>query len=122
MGRRGASEWRRVVLLMICRNEPCKEDIRATDPHRHKYDNAMAEYLDFIGADYEDESTGSVEWCEYVQRFGKRLLITDDRGFVTCDKYATEDAAREVFGRADVAYGEWLDAEDQAQSDGASDG
>jgi hypothetical protein len=82
------------------------EEIRSADD-RHKYDSAMAEFLDTIGADYEDESTGDVEWAEYVQRFGKRLLFTDDRGFVSCERFATVDLARARFDEIETAYNEW---------------
>lgn len=80
-------------------------EIRLTDPYRHKYDSAMAEYLDYCAED--DEETGSTEWAEYVQRFGKWLLFTDDRGFVTAEKHPTVDAAKDRFAEIDHDYCEW---------------
>lgn len=89
-------------------------EIRLTDPHRHKYDSAMAELLDMLD---DDEATGSTEWAEYVQRFGKRLLFTDDRGFVTCERWESVDAARARFDEIDAAYGVWLDTDDDEPTD-----
>ena len=77
------------------------------DEHRHKYNSSMAELLDTLGEDYCDESTGSVEWSEYVQRFGKRLLFTDDRGFVDCEKYGSVEEAVLMFTKNADAYADW---------------
>lgn len=85
------------------------DDIRLTDPHRHKYGSAMAEYLD-AGLD-PDQATGSVEWHGHVSRFGKRLLHEDDRGFVSVERYPTEAAAVERFEAIDAEYGEWVDSD-----------
>lgn len=87
------------------------DDIRLTAPRRHKYDSAMAEYLD-SSYDYDD-ATG-VEWRGFVRRFGKRLLHTDDQGFVTVERYATEAEAIERWETIDAEYGEWLDANDES--------
>lgn len=88
------------------------ETITYNDSHRHKYDSAMAEYLDTVGED--DDWTGDVEWIEYVQRFGKRLLFTDDRGFVTCERYPSEADAIESFETIDAAYNEWQASEEES--------
>lgn len=88
------------------------DDIRLTDPHRHKYDSAMAEYLD-SGYDYDD-ATGDVSWHGFVRRFGKRLVHEDDYGFVTVERYATEAEAIERWETIDAEYGEWLDANDES--------
>lgn len=85
------------------------DDIRYSDPHRHKYDSAMAEYLDGLDA---DESTGDVDWHGHVSRFGKRLLHHDDRGFVSVERYPTVAAAVERFEVIDAEYGAWLDLSD----------
>lgn len=74
---------------------------------RSKYDSAMAEYLDTIG--FEDEATGDVDWVEYIQRFGKRLLFTDNRGFVSYEKYPTKAKAIERFTDINDAYCAWND-------------
>ena len=83
-------------------------EIRLNDTHRHKFFSAMAAYLYEIE---DDEWTGSTEWTEYVQRFGKRLLFTDDRGFVTDEKYPTVDAAISRFYEIDAKFGDWVNAE-----------
>lgn len=85
-------------------------EIRLTDPHRHKYGSAMAEYLDHLDGD--DARTGSTEWSEYVQRFGKWLLFSDDRGFVTAEKCPTVADAVERFDVIDAAYSEWCETVD----------
>lgn len=82
------------------------EDIRWTDTHWGKYSDGMANYLSRLDA---DEATGEDEWSAFVQRFGKRLLFSDDRGFVTVEKYASVDDAKTRFNEIDSAYGEWLD-------------
>lgn len=81
------------------------EEIRLTDPHRHKFDSAMAEWLYWLEC---DDYTGSAEWGEYVQLFGKRILFEDNRGFVTCDKYPNEAKALERFETIDRAYDDYL--------------
>ena len=91
------------------------EDIRWGDTHFVKYSCAMANYLS--QRESEDEWTGSIDWAEYVQRFGKRLLFTDDRGFVTVEKYGSEEEAKERFEEIDQAYGEWLNENDEENDD-----
>lgn len=88
-------------------------DYRASTSHG-KYDSGMAELLDILGLDYCDEDAGSVEWDVHVMRFGKRLLFTDDRGFVWCEKRTTEAEAKEAFEKVETAYGEWADETDDA--------
>jgi hypothetical protein len=79
---------------------------------KYKYcGQPIAEYLHVLSEG--DEATGSTEWAEHVQRFGKRLLFTDDQGFVTCKRYPTEDEAKACFGVIDSKYCEWLDANDE---------
>lgn len=82
-------------------------EIRRSDPFRTKYGSAMAEYLAHLDGD--DAWTGSTEWSEYVQRFGRWLLFSDDRGFVTAEKYPTVAAAVERFDVIDAAYCAWAD-------------
>lgn len=81
------------------------QDISFRNNYWGKYDSPMAEYLDRIGEG--DEVTGSVDWAEYVQRFGKRLLFSDDRGFVTVEKYASVAEAKTRFDEIDEAYCAW---------------
>jgi hypothetical protein len=88
------------------------DDIRWIDRYRHKYDSAMAEWLD--SGPEADESTGSVEWHGHVSRFGKRLLHSDDRGFVTVERFSTEAEAIERFNVIDDEYSAWMDEDDTA--------
>jgi hypothetical protein len=92
---------------MICTNG---EEIRHSDPHRHKYGSAMAELLDHLNP---DEETGSVDWHGHVGRFGKRLLHSDDQGFVDVERYTSEAEAIERFQAIDTEYGEWLGDDDE---------
>ena len=87
-------------------------EIRKSDPNRYKYSDAMAEFLDIIGPDYEDESMGDVESpTGYVQRFGRRLLTTDGQGFVDCTAFDDARGAEAVFHALERCYGIWADDE-----------
>jgi hypothetical protein len=83
-----------------------------------KYANGMAEYLDLM--DGEDEWTGTTEWDVHVRRFGKRLLCTDERGFVWVTRYDTEDDAIAEFSTLDAEYCAW-DAQEEEEEDTAPD-
>lgn len=85
------------------------EEIRYNEPHRTKYDSAMAEVLDYLGLDYADEDTGDCEWNVHVMRFGKRLLYSTDRGFVECEKFDSEQSAKDWFDHLEREYCKWLD-------------
>jgi hypothetical protein len=79
-------------------------------PFATKYPDGMAEYLDATSTGGDaDETTGTTEWVFHVSRFGKRLLFSDDQGFVWVEKHATEAEAIAEFEDHDAAYGEWLD-------------
>lgn len=81
--------------------------VRSVDQHRHKYSDAIAEWLDYH-PDHEDESTGDVESpTGYVARFGRTLLVTDSRGFVDRDTYRTEQEARERYTDCEENYTLW---------------
>lgn len=86
---------------------------RATvSPHKFMGD-PMAEYL-YILSMYgcADETTGDVEApTQHVCRFGKRLLITDSQGFVTCTRLASENDAEQAFNLIDEEYAVWSDEE-----------
>jgi len=88
------------------------DDIRWTDRYRHKYGSAIAEYLGTVegGTIVADEDTGSVEApTGWVGRFGRRLMIEDDRGFVSVERFDTEADAIERFEAIDAEYGAWMD-------------
>lgn len=85
-------------------------EIRKTDKHRHKYDSAMAEFLDLLGMDYADEDAGEVEFADgHAMRFGRRILWSDDHGFVSCDTYDNETAARSVMERYRWEWNAWAE-------------
>ena len=91
------------------------EDIRWTDRYRHKYGSAMAEYLCTVegGTIVADEDTGTVEApTGWVGRFGRRLMQEDDRGFISVERFATEDEAVERFEAIARAYDDW-DSQDE---------
>lgn len=87
------------------------ESIRRTDPHRHKFADAMSEYLyDLLLQGGEDEWTGSVESVTgHVARFGRRLLFEDGRGFVMCDTYPEVRGAVQVFEAIQLLDAAWSD-------------
>lgn len=91
------------------------DDIRKDDEHRHKYNDAMAEFLDTLGLDYADEDCGDVEWDVFVMRFGKRLLMTNDRGFVYCEKRRNEDEAKAIFVSIEKDYYKWCEECDEEE-------
>jgi hypothetical protein len=68
--------------------------------------NKMATALWLLSLDSgQDEETGSsTEWGYWMARFGKRLLIEDSQGFVSCEKFESEDAARAAFNESEQAY------------------
>lgn len=85
---------------------------------RYKFGgDPMAEYLGMLGLDGTDEDTGSVEWDVFVMRFGKRIVLEDDRGFVWVEKHETEEDAKRAFNRWESAYWHWLDQEDDEQDE-----
>lgn len=84
-----------------------------TDPHRHKFGSAMAEYLYEKMNDWGERSDGDAEaptgwWCQ----FGKRILWGDSRGFVDVDTHPTLVEANNAVAQAEVAYSEWLNSEE----------
>lgn len=88
--------------------------ITRTDPHRHKFGSAMAEYLYEKMNDWGERSDGDAEaptgwWCQ----FGKRVLWGDSRGFVDVDTWSTEAEADRHVAEAEAAYSAWLDSEEE---------
>lgn len=95
-------------------------DIRVHDPHRHKYADALAEYVDLHADRFYDNASGDVEcptgWFAIV---GRRLIRHDDRGFVWVETYADKDGAERVFDALNALYCAWgdEDAEDDERED-----
>lgn len=91
------------------------DDIRAIDPRRHKYADGMAEYLSTALLGEGDRECGNAcDWDVYVAQYGKRLLLTDTRGFVWVQKYATEEDASADYDRIELAWCEYEDEEMEA--------
>ncbi len=82
---------------------------------KHKFGgDPMAEYLWEATMDGgQDDDTGEIDWDCWVAKFGKRLLFTDDRGFVWCKRHFTEELAAEEFDFIASKYGEWLDQNEE---------
>ena len=86
--------------------------IRRNDPHRHKFADALAEYLDMRLADNMERSDGDVEcptgaWI----RCGRRILFYDERGFVWVETYPDEAKAEAMEKLLSDYYGWWGDEE-----------
>lgn len=61
-----------------------------------------------------DEETGdATDWQYHVARIGRRLLYTDEQGFVWVDSYDSELQAVRAFEADDRAYGEAVEARDE---------
>lgn len=86
-------------------------EIRATDPYRHKFADAMSEYLHQLSLDSGwDDASGNVDApTGWFARFGKRILHEDSQGFVwqalhdtECDAIAHYDALSDAYNRWDT--------------------
>lgn len=89
------------------------DEIRWTDV-RHKCDSAIAEYMLACEGHrlFGDEDTGTVESSAgWTGRYGKRLMCEDDRGFITVERFSSEDDAINEMDRirkeAAVNAAEW---------------
>jgi hypothetical protein len=84
-----------------------QDDIRLTDPTRHKFNSAMAEYLYMYlinGDDGEARVTfGEGEWANL---YGKWILAGDNCGFVNAYKHSSK-------AEADSAWQDYVDAEQE---------
>jgi hypothetical protein len=76
-------------------------------PYDANDDKYLSMVLDYAGEMYADEHTGDTEWGEYVQRFYRCLLGTDDRGFRTLVIYDHEVEAVAAFQNIEAAYDNW---------------
>lgn len=96
--------------------------ITKTDPHRHKYADAMAEYLDWLSAESMERGSGDAE-CPtgWFVQFGRRILVGDERGFVWVEVWPEEAAATQVYEAMDLyysqwAYDDWSDEEERTEA------
>jgi len=83
---------------------------------RYKYDSAMAEYLSYKDVQmFSDRESGDVE-CPtgYFAQFGRRILVSNDRGFVWVEVWPSEESAEQVFYAMEHYYSVWSDEEDCA--------
>ena len=83
--------------------------ITRSDPNRHKFADGMSEYLHALSMDgRQDEDCGDVE-CPtgWFARFGKRILFTDDRGFVWTENYDDSFGAGQVYDALVAYYCAW---------------
>lgn len=80
--------------------------ITKTDSTRHKYADAISEYLDNAELDW----SGSVECPTGAYALaGRRIVFTDDRGFVWTETYPDADGAEQVFDALELYYCDWED-------------
>ena len=104
--------------MMVTTGTGDRVEIRKTDAHRHKFQSAIDQYMYVmcdIGHDYSGDSECPTGW---FARFGRRILFTDDRGFVWSEKYPEERSAEQVYTALDLYYAEWSD-EDEDISEAA---
>ena len=95
-------------------------EIRRTDPNRHKYADALAEYIDT--ACYLDTYSGDVEsptgWFALV---GRRIIVHDSRGFVHVETFPEPWGALQVYDAMDALYCAWAnDDEDDIDARAAT--
>ena len=79
-----------------------------------KYTDAFTEYLADLAMENMERGSGDVE-CPtgYFVRLGKRIMFTDDRGFVWHERYPSERSAEQVEQALDNYYCEWADEEEE---------
>lgn len=84
--------------------------ITRTDPHRHKYDGPIAEYLDIVGdLDWRggvDEPTGA-----YAAAGRKRIMFNGERGDVWCERFDDQHARDQVLEALDFCASIWVNEE-----------
>ena len=80
------------------------DEITRTDENRHKFADAMAEYLWGLTMDSsQDDERGNVdEFGIWGARFGRHVLFTDSRGFVWRDRYSTEREADDALAELEA--------------------
>ena len=97
------------------------EEIRLIDPYRHKFADAMSEYLWLLSMDSGwDDQSGDVECSTgWFARFGKRLLFSDSQGFVGHDRFADEAACIAQYDLLATEYADWdRDPDNPFEEDG----
>lgn len=91
--------------------------IRVSDS-RHKYDSALAEYIDSDPIAHTSDDNGDVEaptgW--FAKAGSKRILHNDTRGFVWVSGRYSTSAIRDIaYETLENEYNEWLDTDDESE-------
>lgn len=83
-------------------------EVRLTDPHRHKFADALAEYLYDDMDSWAHDASGDAE-CPtgWFARIGKRILRGDDHGFVWVERFHDERGAETIFNALSHLYSAW---------------
>lgn len=85
-----------------------------------KFSSAFTEYLSDLAMTNMEHGSGDVE-CPtgYFVQLGRRVLFTDDRGFVWHETYNDERGARQVCDALERYYAEWsyMDCDDEEERD-----
>lgn len=107
-----ATEW----MARSGRDEETGSALRYYSPWG-KYDSPMSAYLESLYMDgAADEDSGSVEWEYHAARFGRRVLCSDDRGFVWSFRCATEETARRFLTLTSWEYAGWEEMEEESET------
>lgn len=73
-------------------------DGMVTNPRSDKYDSPMAVYLESLWCrgDSGDDWVGNVEWSGgHNVRYGRRIMVSDNYGFVSVLTFSTEGQAKD---------------------------
>lgn len=85
------------------------ESIVKSDPHRHKFNDALTEYVYGQMDGWSDNSSGDAEcpagW--YAKVGGRRLIRGDERGFVWMETFGNESDRDCIYQALDGAYWAW---------------
>lgn len=89
------------------------ERITRTDSYRHKYADAITEYVYRDMESWADTSTGDAEsptgW--FGKAGAKRIIRGDERGFVWTERFDSERDRDTVYDALDAVYWAWSDDE-----------
>lgn len=82
------------------------DEVRAETESSKFGGDRMATLLWILSLDsMQDEETGDAsEWHFWVARFGKRLLVCDTVGFVSCTRFDSEAECKAAFDKLDAEY------------------
>lgn len=69
----------------------------------------MAEYLFILSMEPGTEHIGESDYGLWVTKFGRRLLMSNDQGFVWVERYDTEFGAQAAYDDYEENYNAWYD-------------